>query len=156
MFLYYAEAHRGEQENSKLLLYQENLDPPLGGVYHLVVDGKSFAVIREHCPEVMERVSTQNSKTPVSVICCYGDCCTCILLLVAAGERDSVCSNVTRSEGPVGVSPHGHWVCVLYCAPLLKECLPLVTKTFIYNACINSSYGVAMCGDGANDCGVSS
>ena len=36
--------------------YQENLDPPLGGVYHLVVEGKSFEVIREHCPQIMERV----------------------------------------------------------------------------------------------------
>ena len=51
-YLCCTEPYRSEPES-----YQENLDPPLGGVYHLVVDGKSFDVIREHCPQVMERVS---------------------------------------------------------------------------------------------------
>ena len=46
-----------EHEGVAPLLYQDNLEPPLGGAYHLAVDGKSFGVIREHCPEVMEKVS---------------------------------------------------------------------------------------------------
>ena len=49
--------------------YQENLDPPLGGVYHLVVEGKSFEVIREHCPQIMERVSCVLNITHFSDQC---------------------------------------------------------------------------------------
>ena len=55
--LYHTEPYKSEQEEIATPSYQDNLDPPLGGVYHLVVDGKAFSVIREHCPEVMERVS---------------------------------------------------------------------------------------------------
>ena len=50
------EPYRSDVEGLCPPSYQENLDPPLGGVYHLVVEGKSFEVIREHCPQVMERV----------------------------------------------------------------------------------------------------
>ena len=55
-FLLYTELYRSDAEGLCPPSYQENLDPPLGGVYHLVVEGKSFEIIREHCPQVMERV----------------------------------------------------------------------------------------------------
>ena len=34
-----------------------------------------------------------------------------LISLSAAGEGDSVCSYVSRSEGPASDVSHGHWVC---------------------------------------------
>ena len=110
---------------------------------HLVVDGQSFATVLQHCPELLPRVSGWGHLE-------VGPSGGGVLTLVpcaAAGEGDSVCADVSSAEAAVGGTTAGHRVSQ---RPLLISWGGGVTVLrLLYR------YNVAMCGDGANDCGVS-
>lgn len=140
-----------------LSLLQSAEIPMEEGMHHFAVSGRGFAVITEHFPQLLQKVQTQTRPSwclgmSAFILLWYSSVFSPHGGAAARTKSHCVCSHGSRPEDSAGGDPAGRWVSFFlyfHLFPFSKLCY----STLI--CLLPSSYIVGMCGDGANDCGVS-
>ena len=118
-------------------------EPKTKELYHFAMNGKSFAVIEEHFPDMLQKVGSvlnpterHSERFPVireEMLKPFWGVLRLRLCLIARAARDSVCQDGARPENPAdwGSAGSGVSIEVKHMMLLWKRFLTITQKAFV-------------------------